>query len=256
MPSNKTRKTFNQITLTQGARAGKGAPLRDVFFVTQEREHPLASLMNARSGTGGGRGGKTRILLYLSLLWVAAGKDHATTRPASFWADLLGIPNEQGQGSRAIRSNWKELEHRRFVTIAPGTTSGDTPTIRPLKEDASGDPYTIPTGHDGDTYRRVPESAWRRLFHNPKLTGPGAVMYLVSLRTHGQQRHGTLTFPRTNFKTEYGLGETTRRTGLHNLLDLGVLEQYESFSRETGADNQRRRGRAQYELLPLYEPPT
>jgi hypothetical protein len=57
------------------------------------------------------------VLLYLSLLWVAGGGDHTTTRPARFWASLLGLPDPMGAGSRAIRSNWDELEQRGFVPI-------------------------------------------------------------------------------------------------------------------------------------------
>lgn len=250
------REAFNRVVRFQQNRFGKGTPLRDDFFKSVRQDwshHPLASLMNARSGSGGGRGGKTRVLLYLSLLWVAGGGDHTTTRPAWFWADLLGLPDSKGAGGRAIRSNWEELQRRNFVAIESGKASGDLATIRALKEDGSGDAYEIPTGQPGDTYRRVPEAAWRTLFHTTDLTGAGLTMYLVSLRTFGQARGNPLTFPRSYFRGEYGMSESTRKAGLRNLVELGVLEA-EGTSVETGA-GVRRRGRTNYSLLPLYEPP-
>jgi hypothetical protein len=188
------------------------------------------------------------------LLWVASGGDHTTTRPASFWADLLGLADATGAGSRAIRSNWDELERRGFVAIDRADVSGDTPTIRALKEDGSGDAYTVPTGAAGDTYRRVPEAAWRTLFHESTLTGPGLSLYLVALRAFGQAKGRPFTVPRAYFRTQYGLGESTRKAGLRNLVDLGVLAE-EGISVESGTGGTRLRGRTEYTLHPLYEPP-
>lgn len=254
----KQRHAFDSISRLQTQRSGMGTPIRDAFFITTRggnTHHPLASLMNARGGSGGGRGGKTRVLLYLSLLWVASGGDHTTKRPASFWADLLGLPDPMGASSRAIRSNWDELKNREFIVIEHADVSGDIPTIYALREDCSGNRYKIPTGYGGDTYRRIPETAWRTLFHDAALTGPGLVMYLVSLRAYGQTRGSTLTFPRAYFRREYGMGESTRKAGLRNLVDLGVLEE-EGISVETGTGGPRRRGRTQYALLHIYGPPT
>ena len=115
-----------------------------------------------------------------------------------------------GAGSRVIRSTWKELEKRSLVAIEPGAASGDVPTIRALREDRSGKSYTIPTGQRGDTYRRIPELAWRMLFPSPNLTGPGLVMYLISPRTHGQANGGEMTFPRKYISTEYGISDFRR----------------------------------------------
>lgn len=238
-------------------RAGLGAPVRDTFFrceVDGQQRHPLAQLMNSRSGrSGGGRGGRTRLALYLSLLWVAAGEGHSSHRPASFWASLLDLPDPDGAGSRVIRSTWSELEARRLVTVTRGSFSGEVPTVRLLREDGSGRPYTIPTGHDGDTYRRVPEVMWRTLLHAEDLTGAGLAMYLVVLRTAGQARRTDgLTFPRAHFKAEYGLGESTRRSGLRNLADLEVLVKHTEHVDDSGDVLERRRRRDVYDLLEEY----
>jgi hypothetical protein len=210
--------------------------------------------MNSRSGSsGGGRGGRTRLALYLSLLWVAGGGEHASHRPASFWAALLGLPDPEGAGSRVIRSTWKELEARGLVTITPGAYSGEVPTVRPLREDGSRRRYTIPTGHDGDTYRRVPEVAWRMLIHEEDLTGAGLAMYLVVLRTAEQARKlEGLAFPRAYFRDEYGLGESTRKAGLRNLADLGILTKQTERVDDLGDTLERRRRRNVYDLLQEY----
>ena len=254
---SRQRTVYEHIVKFQHQRSGMGAPVRNAFFITHRdgnTHHPLATLLNAKSGSGGGRGGKTRILLYLSLLWVAAGGDHSTNRPAWWWADLLALPDPKSAGSRVIRSSWDELERRGFVSITRGDTSGDTPTIRALKEDGTGAAYTIPEGREGDTYRRIPAAAWQSLFHSKELTGPGLVMFLVALRTYGQAKGKALTFPRAYFQSQYGIGESTRKAGLRNLVTLDVLEA-EGVSVEQEGNGSRRRGRPMYNLLPIYNPP-
>jgi hypothetical protein len=238
-------------------RAGRGAPVRDSFFrhaVDGQTRYPLAQLMSSRRGaSGGGRGGKTRLALYLSLLWVASGEGHASHRSARFWADLLDLPDPEHAGSRTVRSTWSELAARNLVSITKSEVAGNAPTVRLLREDGSGQAYTIPVGRDGDTYRRVPEEAWRSLLPNGELTGAGLVMYLVAIRTAGQAgRLDGLTFPRAYFKTEYGLGESTRRSGLRNLTDLGVLQRHTRHVDDSGDLLERRRQRDVFDLSAEY----
>lgn len=237
-----------------------GAPVRDSFFRWEDESgshYPLASLMSSRSGkAGGGRGGKTRLALYLSLLWVAAGKDHSSNRPTSTWAALLGLSDPDRAGGRAIRATWKELEQRGFVTISPAAKGDEPPTITPLREDGSRRPYKRPQGLEGDTYRRIPELAWRSLFPDEELTGPGLAMYLVALRTAGKaQTTSRLVFPADYFREEYGLGESTRKAGLRNLSYLGVLDARQDSTDPYGDPSRRRRRRNTYDLLEAYASP-
>lgn len=239
-------------------RQGLGAPVRDSFFKTQlggKTYYPLARLMSSRSGPGGGRGGQSRLALYLSLLWIASGKDHSSRRPANFWAGLLGLPDPDDAGSRVVRNAWRELAIRRLVTVTAGDYDGDVPTVTLLREDGSGEPYTIPTGQDGDRYRRVPEEAWKRLIAEPSLTGPGLAMYLVAVRTAERARQNTgLTFPRAYFQSEYGLGESTRKSGLRNLSDMAVLDVHPQRTDDFGEIGRRARLRNLYDLNDLYGP--
>lgn len=252
------REMFDAVQVRMGPRRGLGAPVRDEFFhhdVDGVRQYPLARLMSSRSTSGGGRGGKTRVVLYLSLIWVAAGGDHSTDRPARFWAALLGLPDPDGAGARVVRSTWSELQARRLVEITPGEHAGAVPTVRLLREDGSGRPYTIPDGRAGETYRRIPEFAWRRLFAEPELTGPGLALYLVAVRTaYRARRLEELTFPTAYFRTEYGLGESTRKSGLRNLTDLGVLVPHRRRMDDFGDSSRRARMRYVYDLLEDYAP--
>lgn len=241
-------------------RLGRGAPLRVGFFTNQSGQHPMASLMSTTRGSGGGgRGGQTRLSLLLSLIWVASGGDHSTTRPASFWARLLGLADPSDSGARVVSSSWAELQTRGFVNITQGRFSGDVPTITLLNE-AGGVPsreYTVPLGREGDLYIRVPEEFWGRgLISDEELTGPGLVMYLAALRTHQLARDpDALTFPAATFKERYGVSETTRKKGLRNLSDeLGILHKRFASVDDAGGVGHRLRPRSVYQIAPQWAP--
>lgn len=240
------------------SRLGKGAPVRVAFLDAGDGRHPMASLMHTREHKGGGgRGGRTRLALYLSALWVAGGGDHSTTRPASFWARLLGLPDPENAGVRSIRSSWAELVHRGFCTVTPGATAGDVPTYTLCSELGNREPYTIPRGVGGDHYFRLPEAAWTRgLLGDPELTGPGLAVYLVAVRTAsllGRTSH--LAFPARAFVRDVGLSDATRKKGLRNLDELGVLIPNDDVPRDDlGERGQRLRPRKVYTFSPDWAP--
>lgn len=257
---SRQRQVFAAAVRSLGGRSGRGGPVRDEFFTAHRPDgtarHPMAELMSSRATSGGGRGGQTRVALYLSAIWLGVAGDHSTRRPASFWASLLGLDDPDDRGSRVIRSTWAELQERRFVRIEPGAHVGDVPTIHPLREDGSGTPYTRPDGQGADTYRRIPEKFWEVLVPEAELTGPGLVMYLVAVRTAlvGQRTEG-LTFSRSYVTRTFGVGESTRRAGLRNLTDLMVLDAHKRFVDDDGDLIGRRRRRTVYDLLAPFDPP-
>lgn len=143
--------------------------------------------------------------------------------------------------------------------MQPGAYPGDVPTIWPLRDDGSGQPYATPTGQDGDTYRRIPESFWASLLPEGELTGAGLVMYLAALRTVGARRSAeNLTFSRNYVAETFGLGDSTRKAGLRNLTELLVLDAETRVADDAGDSLRRRRLRTVYELLDPYlsPPPT
>jgi hypothetical protein len=258
--SARQRQVFAAATRSLGERIGRGGPVRDEFFAVTGPDgsvrHPMAELMSSRSTSGGGRGGQTRVALYLSALWIGVAGDHSTTRPASFWASLLGLEDPDGRGARVIRSTWAELEARQYVRVHPGAHAGDIPTIYPLREDGSGVPYTRPDGQGVDTYRRIPEKFWEMLLPDGELTSPGQVMYLVAIRTAlVVQRSTGLTFPRAYVTKTFGIGESTRKAGLRNLTDLLVLDPHKRLVDDDGDLLARRRQRTVYDVLAPFDPP-
>lgn len=252
------RVAFRGIVDSMERRRGMGAPLRNEFFRTRDGRYPMKELMSTSSRGGGGRGGRTRILLYLSLLWVASGKGHEVQRPASFWSDLLLLGKDQAEGSRSVRSAWRDLQARGFVSTrkAPDAFDYETPQVSPLREDGSGRAYEIPDGSSqAERYLRVPEAAWKFLFSDPELSGPGLVMYLVALSTAGRaQSSGGLVFPVARVQELYGVGRTTQKQGLENLCFLDVLEKTILKADEVGERTTPGRRRAVYSFAPYFGP--
>lgn len=242
----------------ENSRLGLGCPVRASFIGNEQvGTYPLASLMSGRSSRGGGgRGGRTRVALYVSLLWVAGGGDHTTTRPASFWAKLIGLPDPETTGARTVRSTWAELDRRGFITSASGNYSGDLPQIRPLHDDGTKARYSIPRGHGGDYYFRVPENFWLLHVLGDELSGPGLAMYLIALRAAQLSRDNTpLVFPAPLFKERYGLSESTRKSGLRNLDELGVLDVEPAVVDDQGHGGHRLRPRNTYTIPSAYQSP-
>lgn len=240
------------------SRHGLGAPVRVAFIDGGPGRHPMASLMHARNsrGGGGGRGGRTRLALYLSALWVAGGGDHSTTRPAPFWARLLGLRDPDEAGARVVRASWAELVQRGFCTAEPGKSSGDVPTYTLLSDRGDRDAYTIPKGRGGDLYFRIPETMWTRgLIGDEELTGPGLAMYLVALRTASMVgRTDSLVFPGASFNRDVGLSDATRKKGLRNLDALGVLSGIPEARDDFGDQGHRLRPRNVYTINAEWAP--
>lgn len=257
--ANEVRSSMGRADL-EPSRAGLGAPLRAAFFADGEGRHPLAELMSSPGGRGGGgRGGRTRLALLISILWIASGEGHSSTRPASFWARLLGLDDPGERGARAINATWAELDKRGFIRLRPGAHAGAVSTITLLNEASPSllRPYEIPKGSGGDLYVRIPESFWTSgQLADPDLTGPGLAMYLIALRTYQLSRNKeSLTFPAPTFKVRYGLSEATRKKGLANLEEIGVLDRVTASVDDSGGIGHRLRRRNVYQLAGHLVPP-
>lgn len=242
------------------ARRGEGAPLRRGFVTSGADLPPLAQIMSGRSAGrgGGGRGGKTRLALLLSLIWVLASKPHSSNRPARFWAELIGLEDPESKGARAVRASLAELEKRGFVVVEPGE-EGHPPTVRLLTEDMSGKPYTIPGSPEAgghEAYIRVPEILWTG-GGIERLSGPALAMYLVVLtlyRSSDDERR--MWISPASFKERYGLGESTRKTGLRELVEAGVLLDFSESVDAFGETGNRTYQRKTYLLNDEFKPKT
>lgn len=258
---SRRKRALREVTDSMKQRRGLGAPVRDAFFRYEDAEgtirYPMAELMSNSRENGGGRGGRTRVILYITLLWIAAGGKHSSTRPASFWALMLSLPNRNKEGERAIRNAWRELQERNFINLEQITVEDGSPATRVwlLKEDGSGLPYELPTGDEGDRYTRIPEVFWKRLVPEGEFTGPAAVTYFALLRLSRRvHRRNSLVITNTQFKSEYGMGKTTRKDGLRSLSEMLVIDSIGDTTDSFGNSSQRGRRRNLYNLDEDYFP--
>ncbi|MFE4230131.1 hypothetical protein ACFRJ8_19835 [Arthrobacter sp. NPDC056886] len=235
----------------------KGAPVRRSFVQSANGSTPLSQIMSGRSARkgGGGRGGKTRVAVLISLLWVLAAAPHASNRPARFWAELIGLDDPGTAGARTVSSSLTELEKRGFITL-DHSVAGSPPTVQLLSENANGAGYTLPgaaakKGHV-DPYFRVPEYLWTGGAIGT-LSGPGLAMYLVVLSVHRNDiEDHRIWFAPATFKSRFGLGDSTKKTGLRELVDAGILTDYIEPLDQAGETGNRTYSRKTYRLDSKY----
>ncbi|QIK50253.1 hypothetical protein G8C36_23300 (plasmid) [Gordonia terrae] len=232
-----------------------GAPLRRGFLMRLDGERsPVETLMNASRGVGGGRGGRTRLAVLLTALWVNSGGDYSSTRPARWWAEMIGEPDPVA-AARKITTTLRELNRRGFLVLTEGA-GGVPATVTLLDERGSGEPYTRPDGTTG-AYFRIPEQLWTTGLI-ARLSGPGLVMYLATLYYHHRNDQGVappVWFVGKSFHERHGLSEDTRLDGLRNLEDNGAVYVDTISIDNTGNRGQRTYSRRLFTLLPAYEPP-
>lgn len=200
------------------------APVRRSFV---ERESgsteptPLAMLLRTQDSLGG-RGGALRVALMLSLIWICARPPYSTTRVAAYWAELLGRDDPRGEGARAVRDCLHELQDRDFLMLVP---SG--PQVVILLKDESltrtedGEHRVYQPPYDLEPYISIPRSFWTSGLAG-RLSGAGIAMYLVAL---AMTRHDDPEFWLSGsfFDDRFGISRSTRKRGLAELAELGVL---------------------------------
>jgi hypothetical protein len=204
---------------------------------------------SARAG-GGGRGGKTRAAVLLSLLWVLAAAPHVSNRPARFWGELIGLEDPDAAGARAVLSSLSELEKRGFIGLEY-SEPGLPPTLQLLKENGSKEVYTVPGAAKGgaaEPYFRVPDYLWTSGAIRT-LSGPALAMYLVVLSVHRSDIEDyRVWFSPSTFKQRFGLGDSTRKTGLRELVEAGILMDFDESLDSAGETGNRTYRRKTYRL--------
>lgn len=216
-------------TFREEARVSRaGAPIRRSFVLkTKEGPSPLVRLLNQRDGKSGGPGGRLRIQIYLSLLWVCASKPYETSRPARVWAELLNLADPETNGTRRVRAALKELAERKFVRLEP---TKPTPTITVLSDLGDGSAYTNPgetiVESSADTrksheYFRVPNAIWTEGYLGD-MDGAAIAMFLVLLaESRGVCRDVWLS-PHA-LDQLYGISPSTRTKGIAQLKELELV---------------------------------
>ena len=202
------RETARRAQVSFSRRVGIGAPVRRDFLLAKDDEQsPLGVLLSGADKGGGGRGGKTRIALLLTLLWKLAKSPHTTTKPAYYWATLMGLEDPSGAGARTVRNTLRELERRGFISMN-GRSPGAVPEVTLMNEALTNDEYRLPflqSLEEGSTrrslYFRVPDSFWNEGLCN-SLSGAGMAMYLIGMSRAGWGDRNEFWISPQRFKSE------------------------------------------------------
>lgn len=191
-------------------------PLRRAFtrMASGSQESPLARMLK------GGRGGEVRLKLYLSLLWISVAEPHDTEYPARAWAELLGLPDLDGLGTRRVQAALAWLDREGFIQLKK--SPGRPARAFLLDDDGSRQPYELPH-KQGEMYVKVPADLWKNDWW-PRLSAPGLAILLVLLdwRPHPDTGKPMWIAPSVKEK-QYGLSPDTWTRGVAELSSLGVI---------------------------------
>lgn len=199
-------------------------PLRR-SFVEREADSsaptPLSSLLRTR-GSAGGQGGALRIALLLSLIWVTARQPYTTTRVAAYWAELIGRSQDpRGDGARAVRDALHELADRDLIqlhSVGPKTVIVLHNESRPS---VGSEPVFYEPPYGEEPYLSIPRAFWTAGLA-ADLSGAGIAMYLCALaltRTDDPEFFISGSY----FDARYGISRSSRKRGLAELAEHGVL---------------------------------
>jgi len=203
----------------------------------------LKSASNPTSPLGriirGGRGGKVRLKLYLSLIWLSAAPPHDSAYPSRAWATLLGLPDPAGLGARRINEAVRWLEANNFVTVE--LRPGHPNRVTLLDEVGEGDSYSVPGERtralkeagrarvgdpefDRHRYIQLPAEFWTSGRFSV-LSTPAVAMYMILLSEKGANPDSTELWLSPRVAAErYGLSSDTRAAGFDELRRAGMVE--------------------------------
>jgi hypothetical protein len=218
------------------ARAGAdSAAIRYRFIARPEASDPSPPMARILRG-GGGRGGATRLKLYLSLLWLARNRNldrPVFGYPAQQLAALLGLPRPDDAGARRVQEALRWLAKEGFVAL--DRRPGDVTRVHLLDDAGSGLPYQ-PAGslatraprrsqkdREQHFYVQLDSQFWTRGWVTA-LSGAAVAMYLACLyEQRGQSDEPVWISPRIG-REQYDLSDETRNKGLRELTDQGLLD--------------------------------
>lgn len=256
-----------RVSVSLKGRLFRGFPLRRefTFSAREESPSPMVTLMRTSNGKGG-RGGRTRLLLYLAAIWIAGTSNSeglggfATKRVPAFWAQLLGLDDPNQAGARAIRAARDTLIERGFFLPDPNPR-----IIRLGMETGNARAYSPPTGRgeSGKGYFRVPESFFTsgmgQSISLPAITVYLAALSLVKIDPHsGAQLEPIILRPGPTAST-FGIADLSRKKGIKELIERDVfidtIDPKEQFSSYFGFEGQPRNRSKSLYINPIYLPP-
>jgi hypothetical protein len=182
----------------------------------------------------GGRGGATRLKLYLSLLWLAPDRERPVfTYPAHQLAALLDLPNPDRAGARRIQDALRWLHEQSFVAL--DRQPGNVTRVHLLDDAGTGTPYRDPGSltckkaglsdreREQHSYVQLPGEYWTNGWVT-HLSGAATAMYLAALRGERGPVHEPVWISPRIGREQYDLSDETRTKGLKELVDDELLD--------------------------------
>ncbi len=195
-------------------RRGRAAPIRRQFLQGGRQgvptPGPLSAIVRSRD--------ELALDLYLLHRVRASGPPFDVAAHAAAWARAAGISTAENIGSAAVSKAWRRLEDK--YRLIRRERRGRLANIIALREDGSGKPYEIPTGHSwNDRYFKLPFGYWldeEQWYGTLSLRAKAALLIALSLPL-------TFTLPSERAPAWYGISADTAERGLHELIDRGAL---------------------------------
>jgi hypothetical protein len=196
-------------------RRERGALVRNSFvryFGKVEKGRPPLSLLVGVKGRGGG---EVALKLYLALLWLSSGYGHTSELEAGDWAQILDLrPLEKG--ARRVRKALEILERHQLIAIQ--RRPGKSNVVRLLRDDGSGNKYSLPKGRgEADRYFSVSAELWTRGLIQG-MSAAALAMLLVVLEESFGRNQPQWWSPRV-FSERFCISPDTRTKGIKELRD-------------------------------------
>jgi len=226
----------------QAARAAQRSAAQQALLISHARSAAVRYRFIARGGAegdsppmarllrgSGGRGGKTRLQLYLSMLWLARNEDRPVFQyPAITWTLLLGY-GDNPAGVRRVQEALRWLDREAFIELR--RRQGASSAVHLLSDAGTGRPYQAPgpaiktvprVQRDEHLYVQLPAGLWTNGWIM-ELSGAAVAMYLVLLHERRGENKQVWLSPRIG-REVYDLSDETRRKGLTELAAHGLIK--------------------------------
>jgi hypothetical protein len=189
-----------------------GLQLPVSFVKSETQPTPLVSILR------GGHSGEVRLKLYLCLMLLAVQAPHRIKRDISArtWAETIGLPNAEQNGSRRISEALNWLERRNFITLE--RRHGMPPLVTLLSPLGNGASYARP----GVPYLSIPIGFWSSQWITT-LSGTAIVLLLILLDlTGGKSRDPSQSASREQ-RLRYNLSQDSWHRGASELVKHGLI---------------------------------
>lgn len=189
--------------------------------------------------------------LLLSMIWVAVAEPYNISIPARAWATLLGLEDPEGRGAARINAATRRLVEAEYLRVE--RRRGQSSQLYLQNELGNGEPYSHPgaaweavreadsrTRRNTPRYTRIPVEIWTHGWI-AALGGPALAMLLILLEAaRGRDPEG-IWFAPSVAAARYGLNEATRKKGVKELEDYGLVTVNQAAVTRDALSSKRRR---------------